>query len=118
LKLSKKLRRRLRAAWLAGLGLLVAGSLLPGSSPAISWLSGVNDKLLHFLAYAFLTLLAVLAANDRRAVLRSVLIMFALGIALDYAQRFIPSRAFELGDILADTLGLLCGAFCGVRLLH
>ena len=118
LTLSKKLRRRLRRAWLAGVAVLVVLSLLPGSSPAVAWASSVNDKLLHFAAYAALALLAVLGADDRRAVVRSVLIMFVLGVALDFAQRFIPGRGFELGDILADNLGLLCGAFFALRLLH
>ncbi len=118
MKLSKRLRRRLRLAWLVGVGVLVVGSLLPGSSPAVSWVGGINDKLLHFAAYAALALLAVLAADDRRAVLRSVFIMVVLGVTLDFAQRFIPGRGFELGDILADNLGLLCGAFFGLRLLH
>lgn len=98
--------------------MLIVGSLLPSSSPAISWVGGVNDKLLHFAAYAALTLLAVLGADDRRRMLRSVLIMLVLGVTLDIAQRFIPGRGFELSDVLADNLGLLCGALFGLRLAH
>ena len=108
----------LRAAWLVGLGLLVIGSLLPGSSPAIRWLSGVSDKVLHFAAYGVLATLAWVGAENRREALRSVLIMVALGVGLDCLQHFIPGRGFELGDVLADNLGLLCGALCGVRLLR
>lgn len=108
----------LHAAWLAGLGLVVVGSLLPGSSPAIAWVGGVSDKLLHFLAYAALAVLAVAGADDRRAVLRAVLIMLVLGVVLDYLQRFVPGRGFELGDILADYVGVLCGASLGMWLAH
>ena len=118
LKPSKTVQRWLRGAWLAGLGLLVVGSLLPGSSPAVSWLSGVSDKLLHFVAYAALAVVAVAGAADRRVALRSVLIMVALGVLLDYLQRFVPGRGFELGDVAADNVGLLCGASLGLWLVR
>lgn len=108
----------MRAAWLAGLAVVVVFSLLPGSSPAVSWLSHVSDKLLHFLVYGALAVLAVASANNRRAALRLVLFMLVLGLVLDLAQRFVPGRGFELGDVAADNLGVLCGAFVALRLLR
>lgn len=108
----------LRLGWLAGLILLVVASLLPSSSPAISWAGAIYDKLLHFLAYAGLAVLAVAGADERRAALRSVLIMVALGLLLDYLQQFVPGRGFEVGDVAADNLGLLCGASLGAWLVR
>jgi len=105
-------------AWLTGLALLVVASLLPGSSPAIRWVGGLNDKLLHFLAYAALAVLAVAGADERRVALRSVLIMVVLGVLLDYLQQFVPGRGFEMGDVAADNLGLLCGASLGAWLVR
>ena len=106
---SKKLRRLLRVAWLAGLGLLVLGSLLPGSAAPIAWLSRFSDKLLHFLAYAAVAALGVASARNRRAMLRSVLIVFFLSVALDCLQWFVPGRTFEVGDLVANMAGLSCG---------
>ncbi len=96
--------------------LLVVGSLLPGSSPPLALVGGISDKLLHFAAYAVLAVLAVAGAENRRAAVRPWLLMLVLGVALDWLQQFIPGRGFEAGDIAADCLGLLCGAFFGVRL--
>jgi VanZ family protein len=89
------------------------GSLLPSSSAPIQLVSGVSDKLLHFLAYVVLGLLPVLWAGRWRQSIVMVLAMVALGLALEYGQIFVPGRGFELADLVTDDAGLLCGVLVG-----
>jgi VanZ family protein len=32
-----------------------------------------------------------------------------LGVALEFAQRLVPGRSFEVGDMVANTLGVCAG---------
>ena len=59
--------RWLRAVWLVSILLVVAGSLLPASSPVIRAVERlpVSQKVLHFCAYTWLALLALLAIKRR-----------------------------------------------------
>jgi VanZ family protein len=86
--------------------LLVAGlSLAPGAAlPEIS----VGDKIEHVLAYAALGLLGVTTA--RRAPVFTILGLILFGIALELLQAFSPGRSPEIGDALADTIGVCLGA--------
>jgi len=118
LTLSNKQRRLLWWAWWMAVCLVSIGSLLPSSSPPIKLLSGVSDKLLHFLAYVVLGLLPVLWAPSRRTAITVLLSMVALGLALECGQTFVPGRGFELADLVADDAGLLCGALIGFALLR
>jgi len=101
---------KLRALWLAiGWGLVAA----------ILWLSvtprppdlGVEhgDKLGHFLAYGAVTLwfgqlyprLATRAAYAAGFI--------AMGIALEFVQRWLGYRSFEVLDMVADAIGVALG---------
>ena len=101
---------KLRALWLAiGWGLVAA----------ILWLSvtprppdlGVEhgDKLGHFLAYGAVTLwfgqlyprLATRAAYAAGFI--------AMGIALEFVQRWLGYRSFEVLDMVADAIGVVLG---------
>ena len=35
--------------------------------------------------------------------------MVFLGVALEFAQRLVPSRSFEIADMVANALGVLAG---------
>jgi VanZ family protein len=39
--------------------------------------------------------------------------MIALGAALELAQKLVPGRSFEWGDMLANTAGVLTGMAAG-----
>ena len=101
---------KLRALWLAiGWGLVAT----------IIWLSvtprppdlGVEhgDKLGHFLAYGAVTLwfgqlyprLATRAAYAAGFI--------AMGIALEFVQRWLGYRSFEVLDMVADAIGVVLG---------
>jgi VanZ family protein len=71
-----------------------------------------SDKLLHFGAYAVLSLLVVWAGTSGRwrqttgrVVLLATLICAAFGYADEVHQRFVPRRQFDLRDLGADVIG-------------
>ncbi len=99
---------------------LSSQSRLPGIGISFDGL----DKLEH-AAYFFLTgLLAVRAARfgehwgpGKTAVLL-VLSAFLWGCLDEIHQSFVPMRSVELGDVLADTAGVVLAAAFGERILR
>ena len=91
-------------AFLASLVLLIVGSLLPrGGLPSAS----VDDKMLHFGAYAFTGVLAALAFRRRSTRFACLALLTLLGVALEFGQTCVPGRSFELWDMAANG----CGTF-------
>ncbi|MGV7208635.1 VanZ family protein [Oxalobacteraceae bacterium A2-2] len=93
---------------LAGLCLLL-GCLLPNR-----WLppSMPNDKLLHFLAFAVLTLLALpLTHGWRQAVLALAGLLLA-GWLIECLQQLVPDRRFSWRDQAANAAGVAAAALC------
>jgi VanZ family protein len=69
------------------------------------------DKLNHALAFTALTFSASLCyplAPHRRTY--ALLVLFAYGGLIEVLQAFVPGRAGEWGDLVADTVGIACGA--------
>ena len=97
--------------WAALICCVVAGSLLPATSPVMAAVGRlhVSDKVLHFCAYLALSSLPVIGFRDRRAGIAAGLAMFVLGVLLEAGQQFSPGRAAELGDVIADGAGVSCG---------
>jgi VanZ family protein len=56
-----------------------------------------------------LSFLPVIGFRDRRRGLMAGLSMFLLGILMEAGQHFSPGRSPELGDALANGLGVACG---------
>jgi VanZ family protein len=98
------------ALWLAALAGVITGELLPGNSAPMLFLAraGINDKLMHFAAYTLLAVIPVFAFRLRTGLVCAVS-MIALGVALEFAQRLVPGRGYEVADMLANTLGVLAG---------
>jgi VanZ family protein len=93
----------------------VTGSLLPGESAPMVALSSfqINDKVQHILAYAALAFLPAL--HERRRLLAFIAPgLVALGILLEFGQLLAPGRAFELGDMAADAVGVIAGLLIGI----
>jgi VanZ family protein len=85
---------------------------LPSSIPGIP-----NDKLAHFVAYAWLSLLVVWAVTEGKwrsvtlkAVVIAVVISSAYGYSDEYHQRFVPNRSYDLFDWATDTAGAALAA--------
>jgi VanZ family protein len=108
--------RVLLTAWGIAILLVVSGSLLPAlllrKLPAMAMTD--NDKAAHFAAYLLLAMLPVFAADLPRVGIALALTMIPLGIAVEFFQRLIPGRSFEILDIIANSLGVLTGVFLGL----
>ena len=110
------LRALILSLWTALICCVVIGSLLPGASPVMTAIGRLHiwDKLQHFCAYLALSLLPVIGFKDRRKGLRAGLSMFLLGILLEADQHFSPGRAVELGDVIANGVGVGSGTLLGL----
>jgi VanZ family protein len=100
-------------AWLCTLLILVIGSIPQGPPGA----QRLNDKLLHFVGFAFAAWLwgracraLWPAAPARTHAVRGGLASTVLGALLELWQAFLPYRSAELLDWVADALGALLAA--------
>ncbi|MBK5295063.1 MAG: VanZ family protein [Acidobacteriia bacterium] len=102
--------------WFVLISCVVIGSLLPATSSVMVAVGRlhINDKVLHFCGYLALSLLPVIGFRDRRRGIVAGLSMFVLGILMEAAQPFLPGRAVELGDVIANGAGVSCGALLGL----
>ena len=106
----------LLAVWAVPICCVVAGSLLPAANPVMVDIGRlhINDKVMHFCAYFALSLLPVIAFRDRRRGLMAGISMFLLGVLMEAGQHFSPGRAVELGDVVANGVGVSCGTLLGL----
>jgi VanZ family protein len=112
-KTDRAARFRIFAAMWA---LLIFGlSSIPGAAfPPSKLLS--QDKLLHVAVYAVLGALLFLALNRKWSHKTSVLVLIAgaaatlYGFTDEFHQMFVPGRAADLRDVLADGIGGFVGA--------
>ena len=86
------------------LAFVVLGSLLPARQVMPV---PIDDKIMHALAYAVLTLwFSGLYLRGRDLSLIAVL-MFLLGLMLDMLQGMVSTRTFDLWDVAANGSGIL-----------
>ena len=104
-------------AWIAWSVFLAIAMLLPSDRiPESELLS--HDKIVHlvvFMVYSFIISKAFAPVQTQKIrsikVVRNALIISILGgIALELMQQFIPGRATDIYDLLANTLGAVLGA--------
>lgn len=78
----------------------------------------LSDKVLHFLAYFGTT--AAAYVGFPKANWRLMLFMVLWGIGIELVQWQLPTRTFELLDIVANSLGCLVGwqLIQGLQALH
>ncbi len=93
--------------WIAVVLATAAGELLPDSSPPLKLVGGINDKVLHFGAYALIAFLAAVLFRRSLALLCAGAAAL-LGVVLEFVQ-ILVHRDFEIGDMVANTLGVLAG---------
>ena len=67
----------------------------------------IYDKLLHFLCFAYLTIIFKFTQFIDQDFWLYVIVL-AYGILIEIVQMFLPYRSFELLDIFADFMGILC----------
>ena len=70
----------------------------------------LNDKLLHFSCFLYLTIISWLSRIIYKELWLYVIVL-GYGILIEIVQIYIPYRSFEFLDIFADFLGILAGSF-------
>lgn len=107
----KGYRKLILFFWAVLICCVIIGSLLPAASPVMVGIGRlrINDKVMHFCAYLAISLLPVIGFRNRRNGIMAGLSMFVLGVLLEAGQHFSPGRAVELGDVIANGVGVSCG---------
>ena len=77
----------------------------PFDTPLLSF-----DKALHFGIYSFMNVLLLTAYNKNFSIWFLSITLFVYGILIEVIQNQTTYRAAELGDILANSFGILIGA--------
>jgi len=108
--------RLLYPLWLLSILLVTIGSLLPATSPVMRAIGKlpVGAKALHFCAYTWLALLALLAIKNRSLAVMAALAIVLLGVALEFGQKLVPGRGFEVRDMFINGAGVLTGIAIGM----
>jgi VanZ family protein len=96
--------------WVGLLLFAAIAELLPGDSAPMMVLSAshVNDKFLHFSAYAAVAFVPVFGLRLSTA-MTCVIATEVVGIGLDLAQFFVRQRSCDPYDVAANTAGILVG---------
>jgi VanZ family protein len=99
----------LRSLWLAAGYMLVAAIVYLSLAPSLGIDMGEGrDKVYHSLAYGTLMLWFAQAYARRRWFIIA-LACCALGVGLEYVQRWMGTRSFDYYDTLADAVGVIVG---------
>ena len=93
---------------------IVVLSLAP-PAPLPEVTQGFDDKLAHSLIYSVLMAWFAVAATSHLWV-RIALWIFALGAGLECCQVIIPYRTGSIGDVIANSAGILLGAIIAYTL--
>jgi VanZ family protein len=99
--------RLFRLWWLIGAGILgyiVYVTLTPHPPPMPG---RFTDKIFHVLGYFVLTGWFAQLYKPSRLRYYQAVGFIGLGTALEFAQLWVNTRSFDLGDIVANTLGVL-----------
>src|SRR4051812_5670691 len=90
-----------------------AGCLLPAG-----WLPPLpNDKLLHFVAFGGLTLIALRIAQDWSEMRYWLAGLALAGWLIEVLQNLVPGRSFCWRDLGANVAGILAASCCAPLLL-
>jgi len=103
---------RYRRFWLIigyGMIALVIFLSLTSSPVRIDTSLPYQDKLFHALAYFSLTFWFMQIYHIRHHMTRWVIFFLCLGLLLEYLQGFDSRRYSEVGDMVANTLGVMLG---------
>ena len=99
----------LRLIWLAALAAVIVGSLAPAQGGVMHLvdLGGINDKVEHFTAYAFLAALPSLHRFRYRRIGAAIVFLFLLDRVLELGQLLVGIPRFTFNATIANMPGAL-----------
>jgi len=78
----------------------------------------LSDKSMHFIGYAGMTLGTALFCRSPRQLLFLALCGALFGVMLEFGQLLVPSRSFEVADMLANSAGVVAGGVVVATVLY
>ncbi len=67
----------------------------------------IGTSINHFFYFFYLTFLGIIYNLIKRKFINSFFFLFFLSFSLELLHLFIPNRAFELNDLLANSVGVI-----------
>ena len=86
------------------IGYLLYGDL--GKQPSLI-IGSIGTSINHFFYFFYLTFLGLICNLSEKRFINSFLFLFALSFFLELLHFFIPNRAFEHNDLLANIVGVV-----------
>tara|TARA_B100000767_G_scaffold248791_1_gene249963 strand:- start:1173 stop:1565 length:393 start_codon:yes stop_codon:yes gene_type:complete len=71
----------------------------------------IGTSINHFFYFTYLTFLGLIYGLSKKKFINSFLFLFLISIFLEFLHFFIPNRAFELNDLLSNSIGVLITFF-------
>jgi len=105
----RQVEKLLVVLWCFSFGAILIPSLIPIGATA-----AVSDKVLHVLAFSFVSALSLMAFRQKRSILRALAVIVLVGIASEAGQLLVPGRQASLLDLLADFVGVALGVPLGM----
>jgi VanZ family protein len=69
--------------------------------------NSIGTAINHFFYFFYLTFLGIICNLSEKKFINSFLFLFFLSFFLELLHFFIPNRAFELNDLLANIVGVV-----------
>lgn len=90
-----------------GLFILASAAICIGCLVPARWLPPLtNDKWMHFVAFAGLSLLARYIATTRAELAYWLIGLLGAGLLIEILQHWVPGRQFCWRDLIANTAGI------------
>jgi len=67
----------------------------------------IGTSINHFFYFFYLSFLGIIYNSNKRKFINSFLFLFLLSFLLELLHFFIPNRAFELSDLIANIAGVV-----------
>ena len=67
----------------------------------------IGTSINHFFCFSLLTFLGTIYKLNKPKFINSIFFLFTLSIFLELFHFFIPNRAFELNDVIANCMGVV-----------
>jgi len=68
----------------------------------------IGTSINHFFYFFYLTFLGLIYNLSKKKFINSFLFLFFLSFFLELLHFYIPNRAFELNDLIANIAGVIC----------